>query len=89
MVRWTSRIVDIDAVGHDGHLATGLGQLVELLGDPARTPSSCPAPKSADRTEKAELPMAVVTTNSDDPGHDDDPSSMHHERPQSPHHATA
>ena len=30
------RVVDVDAVGDDGDLAAGLGEVVELLGDPAR-----------------------------------------------------
>ena len=29
------RVVDVDAVGDDRHLAAGLGELVELVGDPS------------------------------------------------------
>ena len=59
-------VVDVDAVGDDGDLAAGLGEVVEPLGDAAGLGAG-PAPKSEESTENAELPMVPVADEQHDP----------------------
>ena len=52
--RW---VVGVDAVGDDGDLATGLGQVVEPLGDSSGFGAGA-CTEAVDSTENAELPKA-------------------------------
>ena len=63
-------VVDVDAVGDDRDLAAGLGEVVELFGDPAGLGARSGA-EVEESTENAELPMVPAADEQHDPEGDD------------------
>ena len=79
------RVVDVDVVGDDGDLATGLGQVVELLGDSARLGGGAGA-EVGRQDREGRAADGGGDEEQRDPGEDDGAPAAHHETPEPAHH---
>ena len=82
------RVVDVDVVGDDGDLAAGLGQVVELLGDPARLGGGAGAEVGRQHRERRAADGGGHEQQRD-PREDDGAPAAHHEASEAAHHAAA
>ncbi len=82
------RIVDVDPVGDDRQLPTGLGQPVELAGDPSRFGGG-PGAEVGRQHRECRTADRCRDDEQHDPAKDDGASASHHETRQPFHHSTA